>query len=270
MAITLTEKPDSREWTAGDNPTCRRTFILEGTTDDAAAKDFLEASVKQTWNYLKRMECTLEPIHIDEATGVGIWDCTARYAKIVRETQEVGESSFSFDTGGGTQHVTQALGTVGTYVATGTAPDFKGAIGVTSDSVDGVDITVPVYNFSETHIIDDEDVDGAYKATLFNLTGKVNNASFRGFAAGEVLFLGASGSKRGADDWEISFRFAASPNMTNIAVGDITVPAKAGWEYLWVQYADVEDTSANRLVKRPVAATVNVVYNTADFAELGI
>ena len=32
-----------------------------------------------------------------------------------------------------------------------------------------------------------------------------------GLAAGECLFLGASGSKRGEDDWEIAFRFAASP-----------------------------------------------------------
>ena len=42
-----------------------------------------------------------------------------------------------------------------------------------------------------------EFVTPAYYGTLFNITGKVNDASFNGLAASESLFLGASGSKRG-------------------------------------------------------------------------
>jgi len=129
---------------------------------------------------------------------------------------------------------------------------------------------VPVYHFSETHYKADEDVTAEYKATLFALTGKVNSAAFKGFEAGEVLFLGASGSKRGEEDWEITYRFAASPNATNIQVGDITVTSKKGWEYLWVRYADAEDAGANALVKRPVAAYVEKVYEEGDFSALGI
>ena len=49
---------------------------------------------------------------------------------------------------------------------------------------------MPVYNFSETHYIAAENVTQAYKATLFALTGRINAAPFRGFAAGEVLFSG--------------------------------------------------------------------------------
>ncbi len=56
----------------------------------------------------------------------------------------------------------------------------------------------------------------------------VNNASWKGFAAGECLFLGASGSKRGSDDWEITFRFAATPNKTGLTVGDIVDINKKG------------------------------------------
>jgi hypothetical protein len=136
--------------------------------------------------------------------------------------------------------------------------------------VEGVDITVPVYHFSETHYFDDAVVTGAYKATLFLLTGTVNNAGFKGFSAGEVLFLGASGSKRGKEPWEVSFKFAASPNVTGLSVGDITGIAKKGWEYLWVRYNDQEDTVAKVLVKRPVAAYVEQVYGYGNFAGLGI
>ena len=42
----------------------------------------------------------------------------------------------------------------------------------------------------------------------------------------------AAGSKRGADDGEIAYRFAASPNRTNIVIGRITVASKKCWEYL--------------------------------------
>jgi len=117
------------------------------------------------------------------------------------------------------------------------------------------------------HSIPDADVN---KAAYFALTGKVNNASWKGFAAGEVLFLGVSGSKRGEDDWEITFRFAASPNRTNIQIGNITVASKKGWEYLWVRYADVEDGGSNTLVKQPVAVYVEKVYEEGDFSALGI
>ncbi len=197
------------------------------------------------------------------------WEGSVRYG--APDAPEIGESSFSFDTGGGNQHVTQSLGTVGAYAAPGgTAPNFRGAIGVTQDSVEGVDVTVPVYSFSETHSLAASAVTGAYKAALFFLTGAVNNAPFKGFAAGEVLFLGASGSKRGQDDWEITFKFAASPNATGLVVGDITGIAKKGWEYLWVRYADAEDTSARVLVKKPVAAYVEQVYPYGNFAGLGI
>jgi hypothetical protein len=95
---------------------------------------------------------------------------------------------------------------------------------VTADGVDGVDITVPVYQFSETHYFSNAQVTGAYKGAIFSCTGKTNAGGFKGFAPGEVLFLGATGSKRGDgpdDDWEITFRFAppASPNETGLSVG---------------------------------------------------
>jgi len=47
-----------------------------------------------------------------------------------------------------------------------TAPDFKGAIGVTHDNVEGVDIAVPVYSFSETHYLADSP-EGRWRARLF-------------------------------------------------------------------------------------------------------
>ena len=130
---------------------------------------------------------------------------------------------------------------------------------------------MPVYHFSETHYLPDSQVTLGYRATLFGLTGKVNDADFKGLSAGECLFLGAAGSQRGfGEDWEITFRFAASPNTSSLTVGPITGIAKKGWEYLWVRYADAEVPAAKAIVKQPVAAYVEKVYEDGDFSGLGI
>jgi hypothetical protein len=268
MPVTLTEKLDSRKWTTGDNASVEMTYILTGTSDDLTAKTLIENSTATYYNGLVRQSIQIEPEWVDETAGDGQWVVTVRYG--IRPPSEVGESSFAFDTSGGTQHITQSLGTVASYAASGTPPDFGGAVGVTHDSVEGVDITIPVYSFSETHYLDDAFVTPAYKGTLFNLTGKVNDAAFKGLAAGECLFLGASGAKRGTADWEITYRFAGSPNRTGLVVGPITGIAKKGWEYMWVRYADSEDTAANAIVKKPVAVYIEKVYDEGDFSALGI
>lgn len=268
MAITVTEKFESRRSTKGDNPSAELVYTVRGTNDDLAARAQAETTSPGTYDSLPRQSISVEPI------GDELWEAVVRYGRTSASLPTPGESIFSFDTGGGTQHITQSKETVSSHAPSGaSAPDFGGAIGVTADGVEGVDITVPVYQFAETHYFADEQVTAAYKGTLFSLTGKVNSGSFKGFQPGEVLFLGATGSRRGTgpeDDWEITFRFAASPNASGISVGPISGISKKGWEYLWVRYADQEDAGSHAIVKRPVAAYVERVYDEGNFAGLGI
>ena len=58
----------------------------------------------------------------------------------------------------------------------------------------------------------------------------------RGLSLVSPGFPGEAGTKRGSGDWEISFRFAASPNVTGLAVGDITGINKKDSHYLWVPH----------------------------------
>lgn len=265
MPITVEEKAKSRTITSGDSPSVELAYVIRGTDDDLAAKAALEAEAPTVYDGLPRNGVRVEPV------GPMLWDGEASYTLPSFDQPDVGESTFSFDTGGGAQHITQSLATVASYAPPSkTAPDFKGAIGVTVDSVEGVDTIVPVYNFTETHVFEEAAVNDAFKSAIFVRTGKVNSDAFRGFAAGEVLFLGASGSQRDGGDWEITYRFAASPNATGLTVGDITGINKKGWEYLWVRYEDAEDGAALTIVKRPVAAYVERVYGLQAFAGLGI
>ncbi len=182
------------------------------------------------------------------------------------------EPSFAFDTGGGSKHISQSLDTVAKFPSD--APDFAGAIEVDNDgNVNGVDITMPVMNFSETHYFRPAKVSTLYKKRLADLTGKVNSKKFKGYDEGEVLFLGASGSRRGKsskDDWEISFKFAVSPNVKSMKVGTLSVSKKNGWDYLWVRYNNEVSADQKSLIKKPVAAYVEKVYEAADFGGLGI
>jgi hypothetical protein len=259
MSITIDERYNSREATESEDPSTELLYVVQGTDDDLTVKGLVAATAPAFYAGLKRDSFTISTV------GGGVWECAVRYVKLEDESQ------FTFDTGGGNQHISQSMVTVGRYAAPGEiAPDFQGAIGVNQDQIEGTDITVPVYNFTETHQIDDALVTGDYKAALFFLTGKVNDAPFKGFARGEVLFLGASGAKRGFDDWEITYRFAASPNVVNLHLGNIVVASKEGWHYLWIRFADDEDNVAKVLIKKPITAYVEQVYEYGDFSGLGI
>lgn len=193
MPVEVFEKFDSRQVTTGSNPGVELRYGIRGTNDDAEAHAALLAAAPATYDpwgsgllFLPRDQVTVQPI------GDLLWEGIVRFGTV----PTTNESVFSFDTGGGAQHITQSRATKGAYAPPGkTPPNFQGAIGVTADSVEGVDITVPVYQFAETHYKPDSQITPTYKGSLFSLTGRVNSAAFKHFAAGEVLFLGAAGSE---------------------------------------------------------------------------
>lgn len=268
MSATLHELFAGRTETMGDKPKAEIAYVVLDATDEAEVRALALAGIPAGYAGLGLRSITLE-----ERLNATTWKVTALYDAGERDTPpEDAEPTTTFDTGGGTQHITQSLRTVGRYGPAASAA-LGGAIGFDGQQVTGVDITVPIYHFSETHLLPPAAVTAAYRRSLFALTGAVNDGPFRDFQAGEVLFLGASGSRRGTgpeDRWEIAFAFAASPNRSDLTVGAITGIAKRGWDYLWVQYGDDVDPDAQVLIKRPIAAYVEQVYPFASFAGLGI
>lgn len=258
---------EGRTETIGERPRATVRWVVRDAADEADAKTTLLATVPAALAGLTLLSLTL-----DERVNADTWTATVEYGIPERSQQDAPDPIFAFDTGGGNQHITQSIQTVQRY-GPKASTQLGGAIGFDGENVAGVDITVPVYQFSETHYLAPSAVTQSYKLALFSLTGTVNNAPFRGFAAGEVLFLGASGTRRGlnADDkWEIAYKFAASPNRSGLSVGSITGISKRGWDYLWVQYGEDVDGTAKVLIKKPVAVYVEQVYPFANFGGLGI
>lgn len=223
--------------------------------------------------------------HSAKHLGNGYWEVEANYITSgggQSEEQEQPEGgggpigiirSITYDSTGGMQHITSALDE---RRFGANAPDMKKAIGVNGDSVEGVDVVVPVFEWTEEYEIPGALATASYFQTVSKLTGKINNEEFRGYAAGEVLFLGISGGVRynpnqqiesEAKTTRLAFRFAAKENQaTAPSVGDIALTDIGGWDYIWVRYDDAAQNGIG--LKTPVAVYANKVYKSGDFSTM--
>lgn len=272
MSYNVQERATGDQPSTGDKPGNALEFLIRGEPGDESSADALAAMVAYAPESLGDLKQT--GAKIDESIpDLGWWIGTVTFGTGNDSTQkETGESEFSFDTTGGQFKIAQSKGTVSRYPAAD-APDLQGVIGGTSDEApEGVEITIPQYGYTITMYLADELVTDTYKGILYSLTGTKNNAAFKGLAAGENLFLGARGSKRGRGDWQIAFNFAGSPNATGLSVGAITGIAKKGWDYLWVRFKQSPvGTGANKvLAPVPQFVYVEKVYEDANHALLGI
>lgn len=274
MAIKVWELTESREFTLarpGGNTGRDLVFRVTGTTDEEDVRKYILGDpgnppsvppipAKAPAVYLHRVIDTVACKHL----GNGVWDARVSYSRFDNK-------EFTFSTGGGTIKMTQSLQTISSHAPPGmTPPNFRGAIGVNGDRIEGVEVGARQFKFTETYEFNDAQITTAYKQALFLLTGTYNAATFRFFAAGECFLDGVNGSKRGDELWALTFSFIGSPNVTGLTVGDITGIDKLGHDYLWVCYADYEDAFAYHIVKKPIAAYVERVIDPGDWSLLGI
>lgn len=211
--------------------------------------------------------------------GKGVFDATADYetlTPIAGEDSQGDESSNSnfvpgsiaWDTTGGTERRTQALGE--RVLGDDSGVDFGGAINVSGTSVQGVDVVVPSMRYSETWVMPLEiGLSYEYVANVFRLTGTVNKDKFRAFAAGEALFLGARAQWSGDQPYvPVTFEWNCRPNDDKYYLKGLTETLKKGWEYVWVVYEN--DNVGNSRVQRPRSYVFDTIYKEGDFSLLRI
>lgn len=270
MAGQLIELFTSRTEIVSDKPTAEFHYMAIGCADEIEVRTLAldNANTPAIYNGMYR-----RVVEIAERISNDTWKVVVRYELPTPDNQDQNQPVTSFDSTGGTQHITQSIQTVGRY-GPAASTLLGGAIGYDGESVNGVDITIPVWNWQETLYFSDSQVN---QYAYYALTGSVNSDVFKGYQPGEVLFMGASGQKRGDpwiinpnNKWEVTFKFAASPNLSGISVGAITGINKKGWEYLWVQYGEDVDSSAKIRIKKPIAVYVEQVYDYAPFSTLGL
>lgn len=231
-----------------------------------------------------------------EVQGVGnsYFDCTATYQTLQTKKKDSNNNnddggnpvpgSVAWDTTGHTEHKTQALAQ---SKYPNDAPSFSGAINVSGNSVNGIDVVSPGMKYSETWIMPIElAMSCDYIGNIYSLTGTVNESAFRCFDPFECLFLGARGQWQGDQPYvTVTFDFEARPNMqVNVptttdgyepGVGEVAVGGgggakvqKDGWQHLWYLYKP--DVNNNAIVQKPVAAYIDTIYHYASWSALRI
>lgn len=304
MALTWIEDVTSRSSTIyrlgrRDPSTRTRIWNVIGSSDEDALHADINVKLSTLytyWTYPGQPQVKLRAENYSVSyQGDDAWLVTVAYEKIgADDPTQTGplKRVRSFDTTGGTQTVTQARGQQGgeqVYGPNGllfgqNAPTTYGAVNVDDRNVNGVDIVVPQLTWSEQYDVPSTYMTQAYIRAIHLLTGSVNDASFRGFRKGEVLFAGMSGSQewdaqRGNGPWSLTYKFIASPNRGNEAfgaslppepIGDITAYNKGGHDFLWVKYASQDDQNNNIVIRKPLFVYINKVYPDGDFSKIGI
>lgn len=257
----FTESRDSRRTTTNP-PTYTATYTAAGSNDSAYVRAYAIAAtptiVSLIDGMLYRQDISVDPIGFEQ------WKVTVPYGK---SQKAAGSYRLTFDTTGGTIHISASKETIGKYPST-TAPDYKQLIGVNKDDVTGADIVIPALKISVHFNHPMAIITLARIKYLQSITGMVNSAAFLTFAAGEVLFLGASGSEGTDAETEVTYQFAMSANASGLTIGDVASVVKKGHELAWIKYKDAVDTvgTDDLPVKQPEFVYVERVYDTVDLA----
>lgn len=204
----------------------------------------------------------------------GIWEATVNYSS--RPKMDIGDQTIKASTSGGSEKVMHALEHVATQPKPGKQhAGHAGAINVTDDSIEGTSIRLPAFAFTVQKAFAPGTIDDAYLQTLSDATTKVNDATWHGFARGEVLIAGIE-TEIGLEKETVTYSFEVFRNQTNVTVagievtGTVAAPAKEGWFYLWVEYEEKDDQVNGRVVREPVAIHIERVYDYFDISLLGI
>ena len=273
----------------GANPRVVWQFIVRGATDASDAYDALFAYVSSHFldndGNIASYNIPLSDLRINTTDSNYFYEGEAifEYPPDVDASDEdindadydqpdVDELDYSYNTTGGTSHLSYSLATLGRAGAN--LRDFGGGIGW---SFDGVDVMTPRFEFSISVNWPRSFFTQAYRIALHNASCTINAAPWHGFAAGCVLFKGVQANpksfKRTLPDgstvkdyyWRASYQFEAAP-ATSITFAGTTL-VKRGFDYLWKLSEKIEGANGN-LETQVVQVNVEQVYPELDFSNL--
>lgn len=272
MTAAVSEGYLSRDGVAGQSDSRELIYYSFNEADESAAAAAVAAVAPATYDGMPGVNVARKQI------TETVYQWTLTYGVDQKQTQPSNPSASEFNTTlsfnivGGTVHLTNSeTGDYTTYVISGNDEiDFKGAIGVDprGKTIRGVDAFAPVLDYSYATQFANAVVTNDYIDDVFELTGKTNIAEFYGRPAGSVLFKGARGSRKGRNNWELSFEFAYSKNRTGIVIGEIDPFDKLGWEYMDVFYSASDSITVGGVsipLLRPLQVTIHEIYHPGDF-----
>ena len=263
----------------GRNSKRKRLYHVLGSDDDATIMAEVYAEAPTTF-VSSAGDLVLDDISKTQI-GPEFWACEANYIDPEKQEDKKKRAEntlvASWDTTGGTQHITTSLETRGSArrsASLSDPEDFRKAIEVTESGVNGTDIVVPQLRLELEYKFPNASVTDAYIRKLRDLTGTTNNATFKGWAKGDLLFIGSSGRQSSQGGISARFIFAAGKAVTGSFGGFVdgsgaTVSlTKYAHDHLWYYFAREDGDLA--VVQRPKWLFIERVYEESDFTEIGI
>ena len=226
---------------------------------------------------------TLQKFTVVERVNAKNWKVNAEYkytggSSVEKDNDDDGgerKEKVSIEFGVSTATRTVSLDRVRSY---GDMPRYGGLIDV-QESGDGtleprgISVYVPTGTMTITHYFKKSQWTTKLRNKIAYRRCRYNSDSFRGFAHGELLFVGESVNYNQGDPYvEVQFKFLISENSDEIEVGNIKGISKRGWQGLWVKYKkDVKTVNGKKYqVIEPQGVAIEKIYNACDFTELGL
>ena len=266
---------------SNSNSNATVTYIVEGTEDDITACTSAYEFAPDEFSEIPKKSAS-----VAERLTENAWKIEVNYGSESKSSSgdsgsEDDEATMNFDCSAGTKHMTQAIEQTCVYAGSGESKDssdeasavpigWNGKDGSESEAA-GVDVSIGELRETYTKTMSKSKVTGtSWKRKVAELVGKVNSGSFKGWNAGEVMFLGCSYSapSKGSKKVSVSFHFAIRLNENKATVAGQNIGSKKGFEYLWALTDDeVRDGERKRKVRKIYKA---VVCETDGFGGLGI
>ena len=248
-------------------------YIVSGTTDDAEA-------CMSAWSFSNATYLGMErkSVAIGERLTDDSWKIEVHYGgnddtnddALIESGSGNSNLKMSFDCSTGTTHIVRSF----KQTRWKNEPNPGGMIGWNGKfgqdaEYAGVDIVTASMRESYTIQMAQSQLTTAYKRAIFNTTGKVNSNSFKGWEAGEVLFMGASfADNADGQTIAVTFNFAIQQNEKAAQVSDNLSINKRGWDYLWTLTKTVDDPATRTTKVEIINAYVEQVYPYTDFGKL--
>ncbi len=260
---------------SGSNRQIKREFYAFGYATEALAIAAVHADAVNCPTYINSLPRDSNNTQAEEIVGPD-GGSTSDWRVVVTWSLRGGQPSsglnYSFTIGGGSFHRNYALNQT-RYGPGGVndAPDVGDAINFDGREVKGVTVPAkPSLEFSIETKKAASAVTNAYLSTVSDLVYKVNNATFEGWAADEVLFMGLTGSRTGDDEFTLNFKFGRNENRTGQNVAGITGVAFNGWDYVWVRWKKKPDPAENAMGADALGVYVAEVHESGAFSGLGL
>lgn len=282
--MRLIESHDSRKFTFGTGGgSMEWRGMAWGSDDPAEVYDYVRLNTELYLSGFTRRNIDCAPL------AGGVWEVSVEYgtgefpSNEDRGSSAPGrdvtgpasgdeplESSFAFQIEAPKFKITQSLETISSTGRNASTPkDYKGAIAPDKDGkVQGAEVP-PTPSSTWTRTVSGLVVTMNFYRQLVNRAGRTNQFTWYGFLPRELLYMGCDGQFKAGEGWTLTHKFGVELTRNDIVICDgLTVDQKRGFEYLWIDYHEIEDGGGTVTV--PKAAYVEKVFEDTDFTFLGL